>query len=423
MPREQPLPPPYRWGSSGLALGSAPIAQLADEFGTPLYVTSEDRIRSQVRAVVGEFRSRWPNYRLLYAVKANNNPRIVRVMREEGCGADCSSPAEIRIALGAGVPSDEILYTAAYPSDSELASALDAGVSINLDDPALLPRLLGLGEPPRLSFRVNPGPTEAGREGLKFAGPGSKFGSSLDRVLEGYRSARAAGITEFGVHAMPGSNVLEPAHFEALGKFLGRAARRIERAVGCPLAFIDAGGGFGVPYRPREHALEASVISERLTRGLRAGLGPTAPTPMLWNEPGRYLVCDSTVLVARVTHIKEGRRPLVGLDAGMQTLLRPALYGAYHGVYPVNPREGPMAEVDLTGPVCENTDMLARRRRLSRVKVGDLLAIGQAGAYGFSMSSQYNTRPRPAEVLVAADRPRLIRERESFEDLIRGVPS
>jgi diaminopimelate decarboxylase len=143
---------------------------------------------------------------------------------------------------------------------------------------------------------------------------------------------------------------------------------------------------------------------------------------MLWNEPGRYLVCDSTVLVTRVTHIKEGPRPLIGLDAGMHTLLRPALYGAYHEIYPVQPRRGGDVPVDLTGPVCENTDMLGRRRRLSRLRVGDLLAIGQAGAYGFSMSSQYNTRPRPAEVLVGGDRARIIRNREGFDDLVRGVP-
>lgn len=418
----QPLPAPYVRSPEGLALGQLPLADLAERFGTPLYVTSEDRVRERARSVQTAFRARWPDYRLLYAVKANNNPRLVRVLREAGCGADCSSPSEIRIAREAGVPAEEILYTAAYPSDAELRAALDAEVAINLDDPDLLPRLLGLGRPRALSFRVNPGVTEAGREGLRFSGPGSKFGTPLPRALEGYRAARSAGLDRFGLHTMPGSNVLRLTHFQGLGRFLAQAARRVEATVGRPLAFLDAGGGFGVPYRPSERALPAERLATALTAGLRTGFaGGLLPT--LWNEPGRYLVCDSTVLLARVTHVKQGARRRVGLDAGMQTLLRPALYGAYHEIYPVAPRPGPLQAADVTGPVCENTDMLARGRRLPPLRVGDLVAIGQAGAYGFSMASQYNTRPRPAEVLVAGSRPTLIRARESFEDLVRGVPA
>jgi diaminopimelate decarboxylase len=422
MPARQPLPPPYRWESDGLRLGRVSLPELAEKFGTPLYVSSGDRIRARARAVLQAFQARWPEYRLLYAVKANNNPAIVQLLRSEGCGADCSSPAEIRIAREAGVAPAQILYTAAYPSDPELRAAVEAGVTINLDDPALLPRLLAIGTPPMLSFRINPGPSEAGREGLRFAGPGAKFGTSLGRALAGYRAARSAGIARFGVHTMPGSNVLRAAHFGGLGRFLGRAVRRVESAVGQALTFADAGGGFGVPYRPGERLLVPTAIAERLTAGLRRGLGDGAE-PALWNEPGRYLVCDSTVLLARVTHIKDGPRPLVGLDAGMQTLLRPALYGAYHEIYPVVPRPGARISVDLTGPVCENTDMFARGRRLAPLRVGDLVAIGQAGAYGFSMSSQYNTRPRPAEVLVEQDRARPIRVREQFEDLVRNVPA
>jgi diaminopimelate decarboxylase len=417
----QPLPVPFAMSPAGIRLGSERLEDLAERYGTPLYVSSEERIRERARSVLAAFRARWPDYRLLYAVKANNNPRIVRILREEGCGADCSSPGEIRIAREAGVPTEEILYTAAYPSDIELRAALEADVSVNLDDPALLPRLLSLGRPRAVSFRINPGRTESGREGLRFSGPGSKFGTPLARALTGYRAARAAGIDRFGLHTMPGSNVLRASHFDGLGRFLGRAARRVEAAVGVPLAFVDSGGGFGVPYRPAERALPADRIARGLTHGLRAGLGEGA-LPQLWNEPGRFLVCDSTVLLARVTHVKEGARRLVGLDAGMQTLLRPALYGAYHEVYPVSPRAGAVSAVDLTGPVCENTDMLARGRRLPALRVGDLVAIGQAGAYGYAMSSQYNTRPRPAELLVGPSGPKLIRTRENFEDLVRGVP-
>ncbi len=412
----QPLPEPYGWGSEGLEVDGVPVADLADRFGTPLYVTAAERIRRSARTVRDAFREVWPAYRLLYAVKANNNPAIVRLLHSEGCGADCSSPDEIRIAKAVGVPSSEMLYTAAYPSDAELEVALGADVAINLDDPALLPRLLGLGRPRALSYRLNPGPTAAGREGLRFSGRRSKFGSPLARALEGYRAARRAGIDTFGAHTMPGSNVLKREHFAFVGRFLGDAARRIEAVTGTPLAFVDGGGGFGVPYTPGERPLDVPGVAKALSEGFQSR---HAGRPELWNELGRYLVCDSTVLVGRVTHRKGTGPRFVGLDAGMHSLLRPALYGAYHEIYPVRRRAGPTQIVNVVGPVCEDTDVLARSRRLPPLRVGDLLAFGNTGAYGFAMSSQYNTRPRAAEVLVEGGRATLIRRRETTEDLLR----
>ncbi|MCI4322693.1 MAG: diaminopimelate decarboxylase [Thermoplasmata archaeon] len=418
-----PLPESFGWREGGLAVEGKSLSDLAERFGTPLYVTSEGRIRSNARRLRTAFRSRWPAHRVLYAVKANSNPAIVRLLRDEGCGADCSSPSEIRIARSAGVPATEILYTAAYPSEEELGGALDAGVAINLDDPDLLPRLLRIGHPTTLSFRLNPGRTDAGPEGLRFAGRGSKFGASLPRALKGYREARAAGITELGLHTMPGSNVLSAEHFGRVGAFLGKAVRAVRRVTGQTPRFADAGGGLGVPYRSTERPLDLDDAAARLTTALRREGEPTDGLE-LWNEPGRYLVADSTVLICRVTHVKEGSPPIVGTDAGMQTLLRPALYGAYHEIYPVaGYGKGPGRAVTLTGPICENTDILGRGRRLPSLAPGDLLAVGTAGAYGFSMASQYNTRPRPAEVLVGSRGARVIRTRETYDDLLRSVPA
>ncbi|MGI0151430.1 MAG: diaminopimelate decarboxylase, partial [Thermoplasmata archaeon] len=416
--RATPLPAPFAQGPEGLTIHGRPVSELADRFGTPLYLTAEARIRENVRRLRRAFEPRWPTYRVLYAVKANSNPAIVRLLREEGCGADCSSPAEIRIARESGVPAGEMLYTAAYPSDDELAAALDGGLAINLDDPGLLDRLLAIGAPERLSFRLNPGPTEAGPEGLRFSGRGSKFGSSLAAALRGYRRARAAGVRRFGVHTMPGSNILQVDHFGSVGRFLGHAARRVAAAVGAPPEFADAGGGLGVPYRPTERPLDLERAAERLTGGLIEGGAPRGGFE-LWNEPGRLLVADSTVLLTRVTHVKDGPPRFVGVDAGMHTLLRPALYGAYHEVHPgTPPRPGPTRRTIVTGPICENTDVLARDRRLPTLRPGDLLALGTAGAYGFAMASQYNARPRPAEVLVGPRGARLIRRRERFDDLL-----
>ncbi len=415
-----PLPEPFGRDSAGLAVDGRPLAELAERFGTPLYVTAGARIRASARRVRAAFAPVWPGYQLLYAVKANNNPAVVRILREEGCGADCSSPDEIRIARRAGVPRDRMLYTAAYPSEAELAFAVDSGVAVNLDDPGLLPRLLRLGRPRALSFRLNPGPTAAGREGLRFSGRRSKFGSPLERALEGYRAARRAGIDRFGAHTMPGSNVLAPGHFAFVGRFLGGAARRIEAATSVPIEFVDAGGGFGVPYAPGERPLDVGSVARLLSEGFRS-VRPGPPRPTLMNELGRYLVCDSTVLLTRATHVKGTSPTWVGVDAGMHTLLRPALYGAYHEIYPVAPRGGARREVNLVGPVCEDTDVVARARRLPPLREGDLLAIGNAGAYGFSMASQYNTRPRPAEVLVEGGAARLIRRRETIDDLLRNT--
>ncbi len=415
---ETPLPLPFGYRDSALYVEDVPVSELAARYGTPLYVTSEARLRENARKLFGAFRPQWPRFSLLYAVKANSNPAIVRILASEGCGADCSNPAEIRIAVDAGVPSDRILYTGAYPRTEELAAAIDAGVRVNLDDPELLPRLLACGRPPALSFRVNPGETEAGPEGLRFAGPDAKFGAPLEPVVDGLRAAAAAGIRRLGLHTMPGSNILDPAHFGRLGRFLATAARRI-RAAGIELEFLDFGGGLGVPYRPSESPLDVTEVARQIATALRSAYPDGTAAPTLFAEPGRYLVADSTILVTRVTHTKAHPIPFVGVDAGMHTLLRPALYGAYHPVYAVERRETePHPIQHVGGPVCENTDVLARDRRLPRLRRDDLIALGIAGAYGFSMSSQYNNRPRAAEVLVRGAEGFPIRERERFEDLV-----
>ncbi|EQD38688.1 diaminopimelate decarboxylase, partial [mine drainage metagenome] len=314
---ERPLPAPFEFRDGTLWVDGRPVHDLAAQYGTPLYVTAESRLRENARSVASAFRAAWPRFQLLYAVKANTNPAILRVLADEGCGADCSTPAEIRMALEAGVPREGILYTGAYPRDDELAAAIDARVAINLDDPALLPRLLAHGTPPALSFRVNPGETEAGPEGLRFAGHDAKFGAPLDPVVDGLTAASAAGVPRLGLHTMPGSNILNPAHFGRVGRFLATAVERIRAETGRELAFLDMGGGLGVPYRPGETTLDVREVAERVTAALRAAYPEGgAPPPTLLAEPGRYLVCDSTILVTRVSHVKAHRVPFVGVDAG-----------------------------------------------------------------------------------------------------------
>jgi diaminopimelate decarboxylase len=423
---ELELPAPFRADGRGLSIDGLSAEDLAERFGTPLYVTSERRVRENARRFTRAFERCWSPFRAHYAVKANPNPALVRILHQEGLGADCASPAEIDIARSAGVPPGDILYTAAYPGERELAHAARVGVGVNLDDPGLLETLLRHGRPPRLLIRLRPDERRAGPEGLALGGAQSKFGSSLDDALRGFAAARRAGIRRLGAHAMIGSNLLDAGAFRPGAELLARAAARLRSELQVRADTLDIGGGFGVPYRPSERPLDLEEVARIVSDALRPSVEPTprargeAPTTLV-AEPGRYLVADSTVLLARVNHVKRGPPLFVGVDAGMQTLLRPALYGAYHPVYPASPvRPGPWVAGAICGPVCEPKDVLATDRPLPAVQAGDLIAIGIVGAYGYSMAFDYNGWPRPAEVLVRNGTPYVIRTRETARSLTEG---
>lgn len=419
---ERPLEAPYGFRGDRLSVDGVPLERIADRYGTPTYVTSEERLRANLRRFRDAFREWAPRFQVHYALKANEQPAVVRIVRSEGAGADCSSPLEIEIALRAGVPPSEVMYTAAYPSADDLRFALRSGVIINLDHPALLAPLLAIGVPRVLSLRLNPGVRRSGPEGLALGGTESKFGGPLSATIEAFRRARRAGVERFGVHTMLGSNLLDARAFRPTARVLATCLRRL-RAVGVPVDFVDTGGGFGVPYRPRERPLDLRAVSHVLRGPIVAaardrGRGSPRDLPTLKVEPGRYLLADTTVLLTRVTFVKHSGHRYVGIDAGMNTLLRPALYGAYHAVYPVRADgSAPRRAVDVVGPVCEPADALARHRPLPPLVPGDLLAVGNAGAYGFSMASHFNGRPLPAEVLVYRRRADLIRRREGYRDL------
>jgi diaminopimelate decarboxylase len=401
-----------------LHIGGVSSIELADRYGTPLYVIDEDRIRANYRRIQGAFRRRYANTRVHYAVKANTNLAVLAILRQEGAGADCSCPAEIDFARRAGFPSGDILYTGAYPSREEIAFACDAGVMINLDSDARLDEIAERDPRPILSFRVNPGPGK-GKHGLVFSGPDAKFGLPPDRIVEAFQKAQAEGFERFGIHMMTGSCVLDPAYFPEATARLLEIAGTIAAKVGISFEFVDIGGGFGVPYEPTELPLPIDRVATDTVAAFEEGCDTySLGRPRFILEPGRYLVCDAGVLLTRVQVVKHGRTTFVGVDAGMNTLLRPALYDAYHPVVAANRlRDAADGPVMVVGPVCENTDVLARDRPLPAMREGDVLAILNAGAYGFAMSSQYNNRPRAAEVLVHSRTHEVVREREGFADL------
>ena len=404
-----------------MLIGGRDVLDLASAYGTPLYATDEQRIRQNCRRLKTAFERGYHKFKLNYAVKANNNLAILKIVRQEGVGADCSCIEELTLAALAGFRGDDLLYSGNYNTDYELSQGIISGAAVNLDDGALLPRLLKHGTPEILSFRVNPGMGEGEYPGLVFGGENTKFGVEESRIVEAYARAKESGIKRFGIHMMTGSNVSNVNYFESVARKLFEITETIADKTGITVEFVDIGGGFGVPYRPEEHALDIDTIGGRVgsifTQYVEKG---RIGEPYLMIEPGRFIVSDSTVLLGRIHHIKNtGNRTFVGTDIGMNTILRPALYGAYHHIYVANrPFAEPERAVTVTGQVCENTDVLAKDRKLPHAEVGDVIVVMNAGAYGYAMSSQYNTRPRPAEVLVNEGQADIIRERETINDFI-----
>ena len=413
--------PPLAQSEGRLRIGKREVVELASSFGTPCYVTDEQRVRHNCRRLIAAFERGYKKFRLNYAVKANNNLAILNILRQEGAGADCSCIEELNLAALAGFRHDQLLYSGNYNSDYELAQGIESLAAVNLDDANLLHRLLKYGKPEVLSFRVNPGMGEGQYPGLVFGGENTKFGVTESNIVQAYAQAKEKGIKKFGIHMMTGSNVLNLDYFISVTRKLFEIAGKISRELGLDFEFVDVGGGFGVPYRPDESPLDIEKLGLRVSELFKEFVETMkVGDPYLMVEPGRFVVCDSTVLLGRVHHIKQvGSKIFVGTDIGMNTLLRPALYGAYHHIYVANkPLSKPESTVTVCGQVCENTDILAKDRSLPRLEIGDVIAVMNTGAYGYSMSSQYNSRPRPAEILVNDGQAETIRERETVMDLV-----
>jgi diaminopimelate decarboxylase len=393
---------------------------LAKKFGTPLYVYSETRIRENARRIKQALKKYIPQSQLSYAVKANNNLSVLSILRSENLGADAAGLFEIELAQKAGFQKKNILYSGVFHSDEELKQCLKAGTMVNIDSLSAAQRLLKFGKPPLFSMRVNPDISGGKIKGLVFAGKDAKFGESVENAVKGYRLAKQAGVQRFGLHMMSGSCVLQKKYFsEATTKLLA-FAQQIHRKIGIEFEFIDIGGGLGIPYRTSEKILDiddaiqlTAKIFTKCVKKFELG------NPKLMLEPGRYLVGDAGVLLTRVQTIKKAKKKFVGVDAGMQTLLRPAMYDAYHEILLAgNLKAKNTQKVSVVGPICENTDQLARDRLLPKMTESDLLAVLDTGAYGFGMASNYNTRERPAEVLVKKSKAEVIREREGLAEII-----
>jgi diaminopimelate decarboxylase len=401
---------------SALLCDGVSLQEAAARFGTPLYVYSQAAIVDAYREYDRAFTS--VPHRIHYALKANSNLALLRILAGLGAGADIVSGLEMEAALKAGFPPESIVFAGVGKTEAELVLGVERGIRVfNVESEEEISRLSEVARSrqrtARVSLRVNPDIDPRSHPYISTGLRENKFGVDIAKAPAILRRARdRPGIAVVGLQCHIGSQITDLDPLAEAAREVAALSREL-LGEGFPLETVDLGGGLGVDYEggggPGAAALAARVLPEL------AGLPLT-----LLLEPGRSLVAGAGALLTRVLYLKENRgKRFVIVDAAMNDLLRPALYGAHHRIEPVVSGEGAPQMVDVVGPVCETGDFLARDRELPPLAVGDLLAVRDAGAYGFCMSSNYNLRPRAAEVLVADGGLRLIRRRETFEDLIR----
>ncbi|BDZ70096.1 diaminopimelate decarboxylase [Methanobacterium petrolearium] len=411
-----------------LDIGGADALELAKEYGTPLYVIDEMRVRDNYQRVHQAFSQEYADFQIFYAAKANTNLAVMKILEQEGSGIDAVSPGEIYTALLAGFDPDRILFTGNNVTTPELKYALDAGVRMNLDSVSMLERLVKLpgAEGTKISFRVNPMVGAGHHDHCITGGKLSKFGIMEHEAVEIYQKAQDLGFQPVGIHTHIGSGILDPEPFKLAVEVLMDVAGRVHQDAGVKFEFIDFGGGLGIPYTPEEPVLDIEQFAREIVALYRTKLQEYGiDNPTMCIEPGRYIVGDASYLLTRVNTVKQSYRKFVGVDAGFNTLLRPTMYGSYHHIMVADkPEATPTQNIDVAGNVCESGDLFARDRPVPEIKEGDVLSIMNAGAYAFSMASQYNSRPLPAEVIVMNGEADVIREKETYADLLskQNVP-
>lgn len=402
---------------SDLYLGGVRARDLAERYATPLYVMEEDTIRSHYRELVANVK--YPKLRIHYACKANTNMSILKVLHEEGSFIDTVSPGEIFLALKAGYSPEQILFTGNNVTDDEMRYAIEAGVLLNIDSLSQLRRYGKLNPGSQISLRINPDVGAGHHDHTITGGPDSKFGIYFSQAGEAKELARSHDLKVIGIHMHIGSGILDPAPFLMGMETLLTTAREFEYA---ELQFIDFGGGIGIPYRPEEERLDMADFGKKVGNTFKDWCDSYGRDLDLALEPGRYPVAEAGVLLTEVNTVKvTPHRRFVGTDSGFNHLLRPTMYGSYHPISVGNKADhADTVLTDVCGNICESGDLFARDRMLPEIEEGDLVAIHNAGAYGYAMSSNYNSRPRPAEVLVKDGESRLIRKRETLDDLLKG---
>lgn len=400
-------------------LSTERLLALAERYGTPLYVYDAETIRKQYHSLVDAFS--WASSRLFYAMKANYSPAVLNVMRLLGAGIDSVSIAEIKLALECGFSPADIMFTANNVETEELKAANDLGILCNIDSLSVLERFGAACTGTRVCLRVNPNVVAGAHSLIQTGGSTTKFGIALSDIDEAMRIAEFHSLKVVGVHKHTGSGIVDADVFlQAIRNILSEI--HPERFP--DLRFVDFGGGFAVPYAPGDvridyHELGSGLkpVFEQFCKGFSQPLE-------LYFEPGKFLVAESGYLLCRVNTLKENSgRLIAGTNSGFTHLIRPVLYNAYHPIENVSNPDAEEELYDIVGNICETGDRFAERRAIANIKEGDVLAISMAGAYCYSMASEYNLRPLPSEVLVDGDRDRLIRKALNPDQLVKRILS
>ncbi len=395
------------------------LLEAARKFPTPFHIYDEAGIRKNAARLRNAFSWVPGGFRNYFAVKACPNPHILRILVEEGMGADCSSMAELEIAAMCGLSGDAVMFTSNDTPAAEFVRARKLSGIINLDDITHIPFLKEhAGIPDTICLRYNPGPLKGGNA-IIGKPEEAKYGFTREQLLEGYRILKAEGVKRFGIHTMVASNELNPDYFIETARILFELTGEIREKLAVPIEFINLGGGIGIPYRPEQKAVDLEYISDGIRKAYgelieRKGYGPCR----ILMESGRMITGPYGYLVSKVLHVKKTYKTYVGLDACMSNLMRPALYGAYHHItVPGKPADAPTMVCDVTGSLCENNDKFAIDRRIPEVKPGDLLVIHDTGAHGYAMGFNYNGKLRSAELLMAPNgKLSMIRRAETLDD-------
>ena len=404
------------------------LQELAEEFGTPLYVYSRNQTVENFHAIDSQLKDL--DHCTCYALKANSNPFLLRALAEEGAGADVVSSGELYLALKSGFKPEHIAFAGVGKREDELEYAVKEGIyCFNVESTQEL-QLLSLvalrqQKKARVALRINPNIDAESHPYISTGLKQHKFGIEAERAVEVFRFARGLPNLEIiGVHTHIGSQIVKVAPYVESANFTANLVQQL-RSDGFTISHIDFGGGFGVQYvnaltheaLPPEPGEQSAPSAADFFSAVLPVLRQTGCS--VWLEPGRSIIADAGILLTRVLYVKEsGQKKFLVVDAAMNDLLRPSLYNAYHQIVPVTLDTYEREKVDVVGPVCETGDFFAKDRLMSKVKQKETLAILTAGAYGFVNASNYNSRLRPAEVLVNGDRVRIIRQRQSLDQLI-----
>lgn len=389
-----------------LFIGGISAEALVKQYGSSLYVYDADLITRQFNALVDNIQ--YPNLQIHYACKANTNKHILKFLKNCGAKIETVSIGEVYLALKVGYKPDEIIYTCGNISKDEQREVMNQNILINLDSLTQLKRFGEIQPGGKVSLRINQGIGAGFHKHTITGGPESKFGIDISQIPEAKKLAKQFKLQIVGIHQHIGSNILDEEIFiKAIKKLLETAKEFPD------LEFLDFGGGFGVPYKPSEKALDMQSLGRKITNVLQTFMKSYGKELLVKFEPGRFLVAESGVLLATVTEIKQTPyKTFVGINAGFNQLIRPAMYDAYQEIVNASNVTGKKEIVSVVGNICESADFFARDRNLSHASEGDIIAILDSGAYGYAMSSLFNERSQPAEVLIENGKKRLIRERK-----------